>query len=110
MDNMYGRCWYMGQKGLGKIDCDYTEEGGSGSELLQNAREGNKPLMGKGDPTSPIQTGMRDKPRANPSSGSPRRRFSGATNGREGRPARPAIIICTVVGPPAGAATSKSWS
>lgn len=62
---MYGRSWpnRSGTFGLDTCQADYTEEGASGSELLDNAREGNKPLTGKGDPTSPIQTGHRRKPR-----------------------------------------------
>jgi hypothetical protein len=43
------------------VDTDYLAEGASGSELLQSARRGNKPLLGKGEPTSPEQTGFRKR-------------------------------------------------
>ena len=41
------------------MDCRYLEEGASGSALLSNARPANRPLLGKGDPQDPIQTGDR---------------------------------------------------
>jgi hypothetical protein len=50
------------------IDCYYLEDGESGNQLLKNARQGNMPLMGKGSPTSPEQTGIRSN----------RRKLSGA--------------------------------
>ena len=77
--SQFGRSWLKTPTyGSGSHDCSYGDEGESGSVLLDNARIGQKPLIGKGDPTSPIQTGMRTKPRANDAAGSGKRRFSGA--------------------------------
>ena len=43
------------------IECEYQEEVTPNSEVLAGARKGNRPLLGKGKPTSPEQTGWRRK-------------------------------------------------
>jgi hypothetical protein len=64
-DAMYGRGIYQGnRKGTAPVDCDYLEEGESNSKVQEGAREGNRPLLGRGSPTDPIQTGFRKKPRS----------------------------------------------
>jgi hypothetical protein len=47
------------------IDCDYNEDTKTGSSLIRGANpEGTPPIMSRGSPTSPSQTGMRsDKPK-----------------------------------------------
>jgi hypothetical protein len=57
-DAMYGRGIYQGnKKGIAPVDCSYGEEGANGSELLREARQGNRPL-------SPEQTGFSGKRRS----------------------------------------------
>ena len=79
--HQFDRSWNAGnlkQSDFQAMDCSYEEEGAGGSKLLDNAKIGLKPLLGKGDPSHPIQTGARTKPPANNAAGSGKRRFSGA--------------------------------
>jgi hypothetical protein len=64
--HQFDRSWNLGnlkKSDFQAMDCKYLEEGASGSELLDNARVGARPLIGKGDPQSAEQTGFRKKPR-----------------------------------------------
>jgi hypothetical protein len=62
--HQFDRSWNVGnlkKSDFQAMDCDYTEEGAGGSELLENARRGNRPLLGRGSPESAEQTGFRKR-------------------------------------------------
>jgi hypothetical protein len=63
--HQFDRSWNLGnlkKSDFQAMDCKYLEEGASGSELLDNARVGNRPLLGKGTPEEPYPDGLSETP------------------------------------------------
>jgi hypothetical protein len=62
IDAIYGRGLYpeLKRSDFDHVDCDYSGAA-SNTKLQRSARQGNDPLLGRGDPTSAEQTGMRKR-------------------------------------------------